>query len=180
MIENFRQYQITKSRARQFELALEQLGRQPDSTVPAAMLEIQRAAISSQLEDLRGELHRFEELLVEPVRFDADYLATLGDQLIRARLSAGLTQADLGARLGLHEQQIQRYEQSRYASVKLERLHTIAASLAESLRAPAMKRTGTARAAQATTAGTRPGPKRRPINSAQTGAKPKLAKPRGK
>jgi transcriptional regulator with XRE-family HTH domain len=49
--------------------------------------------------------------------------------LIRARISAGLSQRELAARLGLKEQQIQRYEATNYETASLRRVLEIAAAL---------------------------------------------------
>ncbi|MHB8320387.1 MAG: helix-turn-helix domain-containing protein [Acidimicrobiales bacterium] len=49
--------------------------------------------------------------------------------LVRARIRAGLSQRLLAERLGLKEQQIQRYESSDYASASLSRLRQVAAAV---------------------------------------------------
>ena len=46
--------------------------------------------------------------------------------LIEGRIAAGLTQRELAERLGLPEQQIQRYEATLYGGVSLERLQEVA------------------------------------------------------
>ena len=43
--------------------------------------------------------------------------------------AAGLNQRDLATRLGLKEQQIQRYEATHYAGVSLERIQAVAEAL---------------------------------------------------
>ncbi|KAF0208278.1 MAG: helix-turn-helix domain-containing protein [Actinomycetota bacterium] len=53
----------------------------------------------------------------------------IGDSLIDARLALGLTQRELAARLGVHQQQIARWEQERYGCVALSRLVRVAAAL---------------------------------------------------
>ena len=47
---------------------------------------------------------------------------------------AGLTQKELPARLGVKEQQIQRYESTRYAGVSLERAQAILNALGVQIR----------------------------------------------
>ena len=61
--------------------------------------------------------------------FESSTLAGLADALIKARIARGWTQADLAEALGVAEQQIQRYESSRYAGASLARLGDIAAAL---------------------------------------------------
>ena len=49
--------------------------------------------------------------------------------LIEARIAAGLTQKALGERLGVKEQQIQRWEANLYSGVGVERLQEVADAL---------------------------------------------------
>src|SRR5947199_184943 len=49
--------------------------------------------------------------------------------LIQARIAAGLTQKQLAERLGLKEQQIQRYEATGYASASLKRVSAVIQAL---------------------------------------------------
>ena len=51
------------------------------------------------------------------------------EALVRARKAAGLTQKELGRRLGLKEQQIQRYEATRYAGANLTRIQAVVDAL---------------------------------------------------
>jgi HTH-type transcriptional regulator/antitoxin HigA len=46
--------------------------------------------------------------------------------LIEGRIAAGLTQRQLADRLGLPEQQVQRYEATLYSGVRLDRLQDVA------------------------------------------------------
>ena len=89
-----------------------------------------REAMESQLADLRGELAEYDALRTGQVRIlELDSLAQLPDALIRARIAAGLSQRELAARLGLREQQIQRYEARRYAGASLTRVQAVADAL---------------------------------------------------
>jgi transcriptional regulator with XRE-family HTH domain len=63
-----------------------------------------------------------------------DDLAELPRALIQARIAAGLSQRELGERLDLKEQQIQRYEASEYASASLARLLDVVRALKVRLR----------------------------------------------
>ena len=49
--------------------------------------------------------------------------------VIEARIAARLTQRELAERLGVPEQQVQRWEANEYAGVGLDRLQTIADAL---------------------------------------------------
>jgi transcriptional regulator with XRE-family HTH domain len=60
---------------------------------------------------------------------ELDSLDQLPEALIRARIAAGLSQKELAGRLGLKEQQIQRYEARRYAGASLDRVQAVADAL---------------------------------------------------
>jgi len=65
-------------------------------------------------------------------RFQSDQLKTveqLPDLLIKARIARGMTQKELAERLGLKEQQIQRYEATDYASARLARIREVVEAL---------------------------------------------------
>ena len=126
MIKNERQYRITKSAAEQFELALAELPQGSDQNAePNSLLweELEKNALQSQLDTLRREIEEYELLQSgqEPM-LELQSLDELPKSLIRARIAAGLTQKELAARLGLPEQQVQRYEATEYASANLTRV----------------------------------------------------------
>lgn len=62
----------------------------------------------------------------------------LGIALIVARISKGYSQKELAWRLGLKEQQVQRYEADRYSSISLKNYERIAAVLGVQPQAPLM------------------------------------------
>ena len=128
MITTERQYRITKAAAERFELALahEEQGAHLDPRLRQAM----REGIESELEILREQLAEYEALRSGRIAvLELDSLTALPDALIRARIAGGLTQKELATRLGLKEQQIQRYEATRYAGVSLERIQAVAEAL---------------------------------------------------
>jgi HTH-type transcriptional regulator/antitoxin HigA len=59
----------------------------------------------------------------------AGTLEELPEVLIKARIAEKLTQKELAQRLGMQEQQIQRYEADRFRSASLHRLIEIAKAL---------------------------------------------------
>jgi predicted nucleotidyltransferase/DNA-binding XRE family transcriptional regulator len=56
-------------------------------------------------------------------------LIDIGAALVQTRKSSGLTQAELAATLGVHRQQVQRWESTRYRSASLERVGEVAHTL---------------------------------------------------
>lgn len=124
MIKNAREYQITKAQAARFEKALE-------TPAPSSALDkIRFDAARAQLSDLRAELADYEALTSgKRTVVEVEDLAELPRALIQARIAAGLSQRELAERLGLKEQQIQRYEATNYAAAGLTRLLDIVRAL---------------------------------------------------
>lgn len=56
-------------------------------------------------------------------------LSDIGTQLIDARIARGLSQRELAELVGVHQQQIARWEKQRYASTSLGRLSRVAEAL---------------------------------------------------
>lgn len=126
MIANEREYRITRAAARRFEDALAHVGDRGTER-PPLLQKAMRESIESELEVLRQQLAEYDALRSGKIAvLELDSLRELPEALIRARLAAGLTQKDLAARLGLKEQQVQRYESTRYAGVSLDRIQAVA------------------------------------------------------
>jgi HTH-type transcriptional regulator/antitoxin HigA len=138
MINNERQYKISKLEADRFKEALDQhdeielIKQGIDPLIAAA----QREALSEQLSDLNEDIARYEALRSGEVK---EFLCTdaskIGDMLIEARISKGLSQRELAATLGMKEQQIQRYEQEKYLSANLVRVNEVLLALSLSFSA---------------------------------------------
>lgn len=129
MIKNERQYRITKAQAAKLDAALESFLAQSanDRTTHSRLIKAQADAMRSQLESLHRELREYDELKAGDVPPpDLGYIAVVPQDLIRARIAAGLSQKELAERLGMPEQQIQRYEAIEYESVSFARISEIA------------------------------------------------------
>lgn len=136
MIKNEREYRITKAQATKFEHALSQLSSQGEGAQLHPLVQkAQRDAVQSQLDELKEELTEYETLRAGQCSvLSLDSLEELPKALIRARIAAGLTQRELAERLGLKEQQIQRYEATEYASADLARVNEVARALGVRVR----------------------------------------------
>ena len=64
-------------------------------------------------------------------------VADLPSILIKARIAQGLSQKDLAERIGLKEQQIQRYEATDYASANLSRIKEVVIAFGVEINSPA-------------------------------------------
>ncbi len=129
MIANERQYRITRKKARRLTDAIAEFDVESDNRtdVHPKLLQAERRAMESQLEDLREELEEYERLKSAqlPV-ISVSSFEQLAVGLIKARIAAGLSQQALAKRLDLKVQQIQRYEADGYASASYQRLCQIA------------------------------------------------------
>lgn len=134
MIANERQYRITQSAAREFEEALERLDA-VEAHRSTELRQVMRDAMESQLDDLREQLAEYDALRSGKVSvLELASLDELPEALICARIAAGLTQKELARRLHLKEQQVQRYEATRYAGASLGRIQAVAEALGVTIR----------------------------------------------
>jgi transcriptional regulator with XRE-family HTH domain/Zn-dependent peptidase ImmA (M78 family) len=131
MITNERQYKITRSEADRFRKAIiDLMGGPARPDVHPRLLQAEREAMESQLADLQAELAEYDRLKSADLSvISINSFDKLADGLIQARIASGLSQKALADRLGLKEQQIQRYEAERYASASYQRLRDIANAL---------------------------------------------------
>ncbi|MCE5181516.1 MAG: helix-turn-helix domain-containing protein [Betaproteobacteria bacterium] len=130
MIKNERQYRITKAQLATFEEAFVVLSKQPSENLHPVIRQAQIDAANSQIADLQAEVREYEALIqTRPTVIEADSLDELPTAVIRARIALGLTQKDLAERMGLKEQQVQRYEATNYGSASLLRVQDVVKAL---------------------------------------------------
>ncbi len=136
MITNERQYRITKAQLKRFDddLAAHD-ARTPGADVDPRLHQAMRNALVSEADELRAQLKRYEQLRDGTITGrKLDSLRELPTALIEARIAANLTQRALADRLGVAEQQVQRWEATAYAGVGLERLQDITEALGIRIR----------------------------------------------
>ena len=141
MIQNERQYRVTRGWIKKFREDLAELRAGP--TPPGACGGIHPLLRQAQVDAQESQLQTFEEEVAEydALRsgrqkvFVADSLSELPRALIKARIAAGLTQKQLGERVGVAEQQVQRYEAMEYQQASFGRLLEIADALRITFRA---------------------------------------------
>jgi transcriptional regulator with XRE-family HTH domain len=131
VITNERQYRITKSEARKFEQAIAVArGRDRSPDVDPRLHQAMIESLESELAIVCDDLDRYEALKGGKVKKRRIHsLRELPVLFIEGRIAAGLTQRELAERLGLPEQQIQRYESNMYSGVSLDRLQGLADAL---------------------------------------------------
>ena len=132
MIKNERQYRITKAQVERFERTLSELRvrSRENSDVHPLIAKAQEEAVNSQLADLKSELREYESLKAGEFPIgDLEVISGLPSMLIKARIAQGMSQKDLAERIGLKEQQIQRYEATDYSSASLSRIREVVSGL---------------------------------------------------
>jgi HTH-type transcriptional regulator / antitoxin HipB len=129
MIQNERQYRTTQTKLREFEQELAALNPQ-DSNIHPRQIIGWINSLNIIIGELKQELAEYEQLKSGNVlTFVLGSIEDLPTTLIKARIAAGLTQKDLAEKIGIQEQQIQRYEANHYGSASFDRLRTIAKAL---------------------------------------------------
>lgn len=137
MIKNDREYRLTRAEARRFAAVLDDLRRRrAASGEDPNLLPLQVSAVQGQLDSLQLELGDYEDLREgKAAPPDLSVYQDLPAALIRARIAAGLSQRELANRLGVPEQQVQRYEANEYASTSWGRLRDVMSVLSQALTA---------------------------------------------
>ncbi|WP_293909694.1 helix-turn-helix transcriptional regulator [Deinococcus sp.] len=125
MIQNERQYKVATIKRQELFSALADLKAQPASAVGLRQ-QLHQQGIASQLESLDQELDQYRALTTGNVVFEhLDIIERLPTLLIELRLAARLNHRTLGELLGVHEEQIRRYEATGYSGASLDRVLSI-------------------------------------------------------
>jgi transcriptional regulator with XRE-family HTH domain len=131
MITNDVQYRTAKAQADRLASLLKDIRQRPlDAAEGELRRQLEIDAVEGQVDELGAQLREYDDL--REGRAPVGVLSTVDDLprlLVRARIAAGLSQRQLAGRLGLKEQQIQRYEATQYASASLSRLREVAGEL---------------------------------------------------
>ncbi len=86
--------------------------------------------MNSQLAELERELREYEALKEGDFSLEElNVISGIATNLIKARIAQGLTHSELAQRVGIKEQQIQRYEATNYEAANLSRLQAVASAL---------------------------------------------------
>jgi ribosome-binding protein aMBF1 (putative translation factor) len=131
VITNERQYRITRAQLKRFDEAAKAQGaRDPSPGVDPRINAAMGDALRSEAEELRRQLHEYEQLRAGEIKTRSlSSLTDLPRALIEARIAGHVTQKELADRLGLAEQQIQRWEATNYAGVGVKRMQDVADAL---------------------------------------------------
>lgn len=128
MIQNERQYKITRSKLRNLQLDLATLDL-PSDLHPRQMLA-RKNSLGILIGELEREITGYERLKSGQItQFPIESIQDIPRITIEARIAAGLTQKELAEKIGVQEQQIQRYEANNYQAVGFDRLQEVMSAL---------------------------------------------------
>jgi HTH-type transcriptional regulator / antitoxin HipB len=128
MIQNERQYKITRSKLKQLSIDRSALDL-PTDLHPRQMLA-RKNSLGILIGELEQEIVEYNRLKSGRVtQFPIESLQDLPRVAIQARIAAGLTQKELAEKIGVQEQQIQRYEANNYQAVGFDRLQEVMSAL---------------------------------------------------
>lgn len=138
MIKNDRQLQVTLRQRELLASGASSLRKTADSAATGLRL----AALEADIARLDREVETYRLAAAGEASVEAlDLIENAGEQLIHARIAAGLTQKQLADLLDTKEQQIQRYERGHYRTANLNTLSRVAGVLLSRLpRRSARKR----------------------------------------
>jgi HTH-type transcriptional regulator / antitoxin HipB len=133
VIQNKHQYKVTNSKLKELEQSLANLAANPDG-LSERLFQAQRAGLQVWIKRLKAELAEYDELQQGESVFKISSLTELPLALIKARIASGMTQKELAEKIGVKEQQIQRYEANHYDSASFERLREVFEALGISFK----------------------------------------------
>jgi HTH-type transcriptional regulator / antitoxin HipB len=124
MIQNERQYKITQTKLRDLKVDLAKLDS-PVDLHPRKILARQNS-LNILIGELEQEILDYDRLKSGEVnQFSIESFEDLPGVMIRARIAVGMTQKELAEKIGVQEQQIQRYEANNYRAVGFDRLQEV-------------------------------------------------------
>lgn len=123
MIKTTKQYNATKENLKKLHDSLVELKKSKESKDPLEY-QLEFSGLNNLSKQLQSEMSEYE-CLVNPdntsMTFDCE-VQDFPELLIKARLVRNMSQKDLGEKIGVDAQQIQRYETNSYEGVGFARL----------------------------------------------------------
>jgi HTH-type transcriptional regulator / antitoxin HipB len=120
MIQNEHQYKVTQGEIRKLEQVIEKLLEQDG--LQSRQLAMMQHGFQTQIDRMLVELREYDELKAGKIEITMAAIEDSPRVLIQKRISLGMTQRELAAKLGIKEQMVQRYEANGYESISYQRL----------------------------------------------------------
>jgi HTH-type transcriptional regulator / antitoxin HipB len=133
VIQNKHQDKVTNSKLKELEQSLANLAANPEG-LSERLWQSQQAGVRVWIDRLTAEIAEYDRLQQGESVFKISSLTELPIALIKARIASGMTQKELAEKIGIKEQQIQRYEATHYDSASFERLHEVFEALGMSFK----------------------------------------------
>jgi HTH-type transcriptional regulator / antitoxin HipB len=121
MIQNEHQYKVAKGEIEKLQQVVDKLSEQAENLQPQQLAAMQNS-FQTQIDRMQAELREYDELKAGNVVIMLGAIEDLPKVLIQKRISLGMTQRELAAKLGIKEQMVQRYESTAYESISYQRL----------------------------------------------------------
>jgi HTH-type transcriptional regulator / antitoxin HipB len=131
MIQNEHQYKVTKGEIDKLQQVIDKLLEQPNIS-PSQLAGMQNS-FQTQIDRMQMEIQAYDDLKAGKVEITMGSIEDLPKVLIQKRISLGMTQKELAAKLGIKEQMVQRYEASGYESIGFQRLAEVWNALSVSI-----------------------------------------------
>lgn len=124
MILNERQYNVTKRNIAKFNETLNILKKQPspEDTNEQLRRKYHIEAVEGQLETLNQEAKTYQQLKSGQTNVLVSSFESLPENLIKARIIRGWSQAQLAEKLNVRQQQVQKDEANLYANSSFVKL----------------------------------------------------------
>jgi len=123
MIKNSKQAAITRTKLEQLKLDLTAYQQTQETLLHPVRYKLGLKAFEGMINDLSEQLAQYERVTRNPVNQFAGFKAPqLTDLLTQVRLAKDMSQKALAEKIGVQEQQIQRYEQDDYAKASWNRI----------------------------------------------------------
>jgi ribosome-binding protein aMBF1 (putative translation factor) len=130
MIKNEKQYRSAKAQAEKFAKTLRKFQDKSPHSSPATGVIAYEEALHLQHNIMMKEIRDYERVRSRYTgELEYNTFDQIADLLIQARINQRLTHRELADKLGMKEQQVQRYEATNYQSASLSRLCEIASIL---------------------------------------------------
>jgi len=127
MIKNEKQYNSAKAKLLKWLKTKEQVRAGIAGEQPAWLVDEQMFGVDEQIKQLSAEIQEYDETVSGKADLpDPSLISKIPGLLISWRIARHLTQRELADLVGMHENQIQKYESENYGGASLQTISKIA------------------------------------------------------
>lgn len=121
MISNEKQYKISKKRLLDLEEEID--STEKNASYNPLRNKLMLASLNDQLSEVHEDIVQYETLKKKKkVTIKERPLSQLPQLITEYKIASGLTQKELSKKLGMKEQQLQRYEANRFKGISFDNL----------------------------------------------------------